>query len=316
MNLRLSILLVAILIIFGGTFLIVRMSGTEGRTPDEPWMYRMDENSLVKITVSNGDNSVEFARKTGGSTWYIQEDPEVPVFLGKWSGTPLLLSGPRVNRVLRETIDNPASYGLEPPETTVTVEQRGGHVFQFHLGSETPDEDNQYAQLVGDPKLFTVPAIWGQVINRLALDPPYPRLFDWEENNLIFVEVTHSGETATFTNHAPRSEPDWKVLGETDVPVDPEKWGDIPTRIIASRVYNVLADPVGELEPLGLEPPKTTVILGGRDGKIIKVFLGDRTPTDIHVYGLVEGETELFAVPLDWADAVTGLVTDPPYDSS
>ena len=106
------------------------------------------------------------------------------------------------------------------------------------------------------------------------------------------------------------------VLGETDIPVDPGKWGDIPARIIASRVYNVLADPVGELEPLGLEPPKTTVILGGRDGKIIKVFLGDRTPTDMHVYGLVEGETELFAVPLDWADAVTGLVTDPPYDSS
>ena len=200
MNLRLSIILVVILIVFGGTVLVVRQTRSSGGIPDEPWLFRMDESALVNITVSSGGQTVEFARKPGGYTWYIQQDPEVPVFMPKWGGTPLLVSGPRVNRVLGETIDNPASFGLDPPETAVTVVQRGGESFEFHLGINTPDDKNQYARLVGNPKLFTVPAIWGMVITRLALQPPYPRLFNMEEENLIFIEVTHDGKTVSYAN--------------------------------------------------------------------------------------------------------------------
>ena len=92
---------------------------------------------------------------------------------------PLILSGPRVNRVLDATVDNPESYGLEPPQTTVEVTERGGQKFEFHLGHLTPDQKNQYAQLVGSPTLFTVTALWGDVINGLVSDPPYPGCMTW-----------------------------------------------------------------------------------------------------------------------------------------
>ena len=315
MNLRLSIILVVILIVFGGTVLVVRQTRSSGGIPDEPWLFRMDESALVNITVSSGGQSVEYARKPGGSTWYIQEEPEVPVFMAKWGGTPLLLSGPRVNRVLRGTIDNPASYGLDPPETAVTVVQRGGESFEFHLGFNTPDDKNQYARLVGNSKLFTVPAIWGFVITRLALEPPYPRLFNMDEENLIFIEVTHNGETVSYANRIRGGGREWIVIDDPEVPVDLDKWADIPAKVSFSQVYDVLADEIKDPASLGLDPPQTTAKIGGRDGNVFVVHLGNPTPNGNHIYGRVEGLPKLYAVPLDWVDIINGLVTDPPYSA-
>ena len=63
---------------------------------------------------------------------------------------------------------------MDPPLTVVKVTERSGIVYEFHIGTITPDGQNQYTRLVGAPALFTVPQIWAQVINRLALEPPYP----------------------------------------------------------------------------------------------------------------------------------------------
>ena len=180
MNIRLSFLLVAVLILFGGTFLVFQFTDLIGdssgdNTANRPWLFKLDDNSIVHIQVSHAGRTVDYDRKPGGTTWFIQENgEETQVFQEKWSGTTLLLSGPQVNRIVTSSFDNPASYGLEPPETVVKVTERSGLVYEFHMGSTTPDSGNQYTYLVGDPTLFTVPQIWAQVVNNLADEPPYP----------------------------------------------------------------------------------------------------------------------------------------------
>ena len=180
MNIRLSFLLVAVLVLFGGTFLVFQFTDLIGDSSEDsatkrPWLFKLDDSSIVHIQVSHAGRTVDYDRKPGGTTWFIQENgDETQVFQEKWGGTTLLLSGPQVNRIVASSFDNPASYGLEPPETVVKVTERSGLVYEFHMGSPTPDLDNQYTYLVGDPALFTVPQIWAEVINNLADDPPYP----------------------------------------------------------------------------------------------------------------------------------------------
>ena len=180
MNIRLSFLLVAVLVLFGGTFLVFQFTDLIGdsstdETENRPWLFKLDDGSIVHIQVSHAGRTVDYDRKPGGTTWFIQENgEETEVFLEKWGGTTLLLSGPQVNRIVASSFENPASYGLEPPETVVKVTERSGVVYEFHMGSTTPDSENQYTFLVGDPTLFTVPQIWAQVINNLADEPPYP----------------------------------------------------------------------------------------------------------------------------------------------
>ncbi len=188
MNIRLSFLLVAVLVLFGGTFLVFQFTELIGDSSaddaaNRPWLFKLDDSSIVHIQVSHGGRTVDYDRKPGGTTWFIQENgEETQVFQEKWSGTTLLLSGPQVNRIVASSFDNPASYGLEPPESVVKVTERSGLVYEFHMGSTTPDSENQYTYLVGDPTLFTVPQIWAQVINKLADEPPYPPPPEEEES--------------------------------------------------------------------------------------------------------------------------------------
>ena len=313
MNLRLSILLVSLLVIVGGTFLVVEATKTRTANPDQPWMYRIDDDVIMHIAVTHGGQRVDYDRKPGGFTWYIQEDPEVPVFNPKWAGTPLILSGPRVNRVLDATVDNPESYGLEPPQTTVEVTERGGQKFEFHLGHLTPDQKNQYAQLVGSPTLFTVTALWGDVINGLVTDPPYPRLYDLEDQPLIYLEVsTSEGEAVKYGRRYRDGAFRWFALEDTEILVPDEQWEDIPEFLSYPRAHDVLSELLDDPGMYGLEPPETSVRLG-REGEhpIIEFRLGTLTPDGKYRYARVVDNDRLFAMPKEWTDTLIGLATDP-----
>ena len=107
------------------------------------------------------------------------------------------------------SFDNPSSFGLEPPETVVKLTERSGLSHVFHIGSPTPNAENQYVYLVGDPTLFTVPQIWVEVINNLADDPPYPPppddgidsrpwLFRVDEDSILHIQVSHAGRTVDY----------------------------------------------------------------------------------------------------------------------
>ena len=312
MNLRLSILLVSVLVIGTLGWYFVNATQPRTRNPDQPWMYRIDDSVIVHIAVTNDGKRVDYDKKPGSSIWYIQEDPEVPVFDDKWGGTPLLLSGPRVNRVLHSTIDDQSTYGLEPPATIVSVTQRGGQTFEFHLGSTTPDGVNQYARLVGTPTLFTVPAIWGGVIDDLASEPPYPRLYDLEDTPLVYVEVNNDGEAVSYGRRYRDAAFRWFILeGEEETLVPAEQWEGISAFLAYPRAYDVLSQNLEDPASYGLDPPITSAKIGREGGGTIEFYLGDSTPDGNNRYSRVVGDDRLYAIPNDWAEELAALAAGP-----
>ena len=297
--------------LFGGTFLVVRFTGPKDRVPDEPWLFKIDDSAIAHIAVTYKDQTVSYDKKLGSAKWYIQEDPEVPVFLDKWSGTPLLVSGPRVNRVLADNIDDPAAYGLDPPETKIQVTARNGQGFEFHLGIPTPDEKNNYARLIGSPKLFTVPAIWAQVVSRLATEPPYPRLYLIEAKDMRQIQVSHEGRTVDYLRSLLSKE--WSIQGDPLVPVFAPKWDDTLDLILYPRVSQVLSETIDDPASYGLDPPNTTVVLFKLDGTQLIFHLGTATPDGKSYYTRRVGQPELMIIPASWAQAINELATDPPY---
>ena len=311
MNLRLSILLVAVLLIIGGIFLALRFTGSEAVREQRPWLFRIDENSIAHITVSHGGQTVDYAKNPGSEDWNILGEPDIPVYRPKFGGTPLMLSGPRVSRVVAAKVKNLASFGLEPPQTKVRVTDRGGSTLEFYLGDPTPDSEQQYASLVGNPALFTVPASWAEVINRLADDPPYLRLFQLTDEDLVYFEVSSAGQAATYEKQVGTGQ--WYILGETEVPVYPGKWGETPVLISGPRVDQVIADTFDNPKQYGLDPPQTTVRITQRDLRVLEFHLGDSTEDGKYLYARVAGQPELFAMPKVRAQHIIDLATQPPY---
>ena len=157
--------------------------------------------------VAPGHKRWSYDKDLGRGKWFIVDGDERDGGVTRTSGrgTPLLLSGPRVNRVLASTIENPAQYGLEPPESVIVITEETGRSYEFWLGNRTPDEGYNYMRLVGDAQLFTVPEIWATVVNRLVTEPPHipPPLelgYFYEEDfrDIQELAITHNGITVIY----------------------------------------------------------------------------------------------------------------------
>lgn len=288
MNVRLTILMVVVAAIAGGAWAIIAFTDIVSRgevKEEEPWLYRMDEGTISYIRVANAGKSAEYARASGSHQWMILGDPDFPVFQQKWGGTPLLLSGPRVNRGLKETIGNPADYGLSPPETIVQVADWAGNQVEFHMGMPTPDGANQYTRLVGSDALYTVPSVWADVVNRLALEPPYGRLFDLDLGLIRVVEVTAGESTAVYFLEGA----EW-LVSEGPPPVDPataapvsDAWPEWLATLAAPRIDEIVDEQLmdretARLAEYGFDDPLARVIIARRGQAAVEFNLSEGPP--------------------------------------
>ncbi|MCI0896676.1 MAG: DUF4340 domain-containing protein [Chloroflexi bacterium] len=320
MNLRLSILLVVVLLIFGGTFLVLRFTDSNEPRKTSPWLYRIDEGDIVALELVYQGESVNYFRSPASLDWYIAgspgDDPDIPVFQQRWGGTPLLLSGPRVTRPLSDTIVDPAEFGLEPPETSVKVFDRYGNMVEFNLGIPTPDNLNQYARLVGDDTLFTVPIEWARVVNRLVFDPPVGRLYDIEPRSVLLVQFFRGDDTTKYVIEDGTGR--WFLDGETPVPVDPGAWAESLLTLVNPRLDQIIAHDIDEPALYGLDPPDTVVVIVRQGGQTpIEFHIGGITPdgkyryVDVIAGSMISEDTNLYGVLTSRIDPIIALATDP-----
>ena len=323
MNIRLTILLAVLAAMIGATWAIIEFTDVVFRgEPDraEPWLYKIDETDITNIEVEHNGEAVQFSRDPAGYQWMIVGDPSVPVFQHRWGGTPLLLSGPRVNRGLKETLDDPSQYGLDPPETTVRVSDWAGNTFEFHMGIPTPDGRNQYARLVGDDALYTVPSVWAQVVNRLALEPPWGKLFNLDIPALRVIEITAGEDSALYFLEGAQ----WKVSTDPP-PVDPEtaapvaeEWSEWLERLAAPRIDSIvdarLQDKEEErLREYGLDQPAVRVVIARAGQATIEIHLADGPPgSDSYYARSVDSPDEtLYSIAKERLEGIEALATDP-----
>lgn len=294
MNIRLTILLVFVLVIFGALALYFRPWDRPEPSDEPPWAWRIDDDAIVRVEVQHqgqaGDTiecsddvipvtgeeqSIAYDKDLGRGKWYIvQGEERTQVYRDKWAGTTLILSGPKVNRVLGETIENPAQYGLAPPESIIRITEETGLSYEFQLGNKTPDEEYSYMIVGSSTELYTVPEIWARVVKCLAVNPPFypPPLelgyfYDVDFRDIQELEVTHKGETVTYTPN-PAERIWYATIDGERMPTRPPEWWSLqlpwyarpgkPGGSESLGGWHVDEDGVDDPK-YGLDPPETIV---------------------------------------------------------
>ena len=326
MNVRLTILLAVLAAMIGSTWAIIEFTDLVFRgesDPDEPWLYHMEESDMIRIEVVHGDNSIAFVRDSGSTQWEIGGDPNVPVFAHRWGGIPLLLSGPRVNRGLKTTIDNPTEYGLDPPGSIVRVTDWAGNTFEFHMGGTTPDGENQYARLVGDQALYTVPAVWAEVVHRLADDPPWGRLYDIDTAIIGVVDVQADDASGVYFSDGAQ----WLVSPgpppvdvETSAPAADE-WQEWLSILAAPRIDTIVEAYVEDrdtevLEKYGLAEPPIRIVIARRGQSTVELHLAEGPPDSDFYYArsVNIADNALYSISKSRLEGIESLATDPLAD--
>ena len=180
MNWKLTVGLVVVAAAVGVLAYFNPFLGDEEPREKKPWFYQVSFDDITKIQVQAEENTESF-HKNDEEIWVFDRLDGIPPSHQRWGGIVLLLSGPQTRRdfsTVRAVIDDPVEYGLDSPELIVKIGLTGDRDLEFRLGNKTTDGAHHYGQVIGFPQLFLITEIWGQVLARIANEPPIPKW--WE----------------------------------------------------------------------------------------------------------------------------------------
>ena len=320
MNIRTTFVLAVLLLLVGGYVFLAEETPEEPEVIgiDAPQFYTVSESDINQITIQAAGFSGSFVRSDEGP-WLFDEPNGPPVDLGRWGGVTLLLGGPDTQRLLAETVENPAEYGLDEPSIEIEFTLTGDRKERILLGSTTLNGGFHFAMREGDPQLYLVSSLWGQVLGRLAVDPPYPPwYYKVAPERVRFLSVTHGDATIDLTNDL---QGNWREATDARTPVDPTRWATISPILGGPPSFHILEDKLEDFAKYGLLEPQTVIYteveppagLEAESRRPIEIEVGDPIPGESAYYAKVVGQPFLLFIDGPWYEIIRDLALDPPF---
>ena len=290
-------------------------SGPEAM-PARARLYTVAQDDIVNVTVQTETGTAMFERR--GAGWYFADSP-VPVNLDRWGGVVLLLSGPEVERQLAAPTTM-SEFGLDVPDF-VSIGLAGGSRVEVRLGSETPDERNIYAQLVGESEVALVNEPWARVLRRLADEPPLPYWYYRVDPALVrLFEVESADGIVTFLLRLPSTDgvaPDRVVRGDAASDLANAERDAVLRVAGGPSGFDIAVWPEGlTLKDAGLQSPSAVirvtyelvVPLEDKSAASAVYAVGARTADGDGYYAATPDSPLLLAFDADWVEEVLSLV--------
>ena len=330
MNLRLTIGLIVVAAVVVAVVLINPFAKEEVRQPDAPWFYQVSMDDITEISVGNGDDYRRFF-KNEERVWVFEDPENVPADPQRWGGMTVLLSGPKTRRLLIDSPDDLDQYGLTDPYTVIDVKLSGDREITVEIGNETPNGFYRYGMVTGYDQLYLINDSWGDVLTRLAVEPPLP---PWHNDQLpetvLGLSLYRPLEGEEREELRFRYDDDqWWVSGPEDLkdrkPVDEERWAEIIPLLNGPPDASIAVFNVGSAgAPYGVSTLSRTVEIRyqkiserGTDYTAKLTFrLGLKAPDTERYYGQVAYSSypaePVIYLPAGWAETLFGLFDDIP----
>ncbi len=168
-------------------------------------------------------------------------------------------------------------FGLADGATVVTLDTVEGSPLIYHLGGPTPLGSQFYFRKVGSDGIFTASDSF------LTTLPPSASF--WRDRGLFnlrgreFDRVEIRGQTAFTAVRDPRRG-GWQLLKPLAARADSDRIEALVNALQSTRVTGFVSDsPLLELEPLGLQPPESELLIGRGTNDLVRLQFG-RAPTN------------------------------------
>lgn len=310
-----AVLLAVLVIVAGLWFFVLRDMGEEPEPDDNFWFYKVEEDDIEFIGITTEDTMGAFSYREGEG-WFFDGEKQPPVDLARWGGVTLVLSGPRARRVLAEEIEDYNTYGLDPPSTVLDLGLSGDRSLQLYLGKLTPDGTGYYAYQRDDESLYVIESIWGQVLRRLAFEPPYPQWFyRLDPARVLYLGVTKGEVTSDFVTEASG----WRFANPERTAIDEDRWAEVLPLLDGPDFLGIEAEHIDDLAKYGLLEPHAVVIIEYLPPEGIEssnwesiLEIGDLTPEGDRYYARAQGQPYLLVLDAPWFETMERLVDEPP----
>ena len=126
-----------------------------------------------------------------------------------------------------------------------------------------------------------------------APDAP-PKIVEIAADEITQVEIAKAGSETTAVKRGAGNK--WELTAPKALRADQEAVGSLVDTFKALASDRLIEEKASDLSGFGLTAPKTVVTLTKRDGKTVKLLLGDETPTSGGVFAKLEGDARVFTI--------------------
>jgi hypothetical protein len=329
MSLRTSLILLLLLALVAGYLVLSQFRPPPPAPQGErriSFFYALSDADINHVTISSQGKEYTFVQGATRADWYFDDPHQTPVDSDRWGGTPLLLSGPRTNRLLFGQVEDLAPFGLAEPEARVTIRAKGDRELQVLLGHKTEDGANHYAKLEDSPSVYLVDASWGDLLMALVTRPPYPQwYFRGPVEKVSELEITSQDSKVSFIKDDERG---WQFNTSNRAaerpPVDSPRWEKEALPLLAGPARQYQAAPeLKDPAAYGLDKPAAVIrivflgIVSTEEGNVeafraLEWDIGKKTEDGQGYYAKLLGLPPLVVVDTLWVEGLLAIVQNPP----
>jgi hypothetical protein len=271
-NPRNTLVLLLVLLGLGGYLYFVERPSQE-REAEAKKLVALKKDDVTAVTLTYPDRTIALAKNEQGH-WRLTKPVEADADDAVVNNMIVAVEQADVSRTLEDVGDKLASYGLAPPEATVTLTLKDGKPFPaLKIGKTTQIGSAAYIQKADDPKVQISTMAFQSAMKKQPKDLREKRLVTFEDQDVQKLELEKDGKTIT----AERVDGEqWRITQPGAYPADSAEIRALLASIRGLRADDFVSDDAApDLGKFGLAKPQLrATVWTGKDAAQRTLLLG------------------------------------------
>lgn len=218
-----------------------------------------DHVQTLTVTSRDGKSFTLDRKGPKGKTWAITSPRAIDADQGKVSSFLESLTGATVSQVIAPHPTDLKDFGLDPPDETIHVSANSTpRQFTLLLGDDTPTSTGIYAQVEGDPRVFTLSTDTKTALEKALFDLRDTRAVTIDTSQINRIDVKSGKQTYTLVKNP---EDVWEVSLPPDVRADHFSVEGLVDSLQSMTMQSVVSEEKQDEAKYGFGAPPVTIKL-------------------------------------------------------
>src|SRR5262249_34716689 len=209
-------------------------SSLASTTPAEaaPKILTLNEADITKIELKKKSGDQITITKDSAGAWKITMPQSLPVDQSVVSGMLSTLSSLNSDRLVEEKATNLSRYGLSDAAVMIVIADKNNSTHKLLIGDDTPTANGAYANVEGDPRVFTIASFTKNSVDKTLDDLRDKRLITYEPDKITRVELSLKGAQLEFG----RDKDQWQIVKPKPMRADATKVDDLVRKLTDAKM--------------------------------------------------------------------------------
>ena len=251
-------------------------SKTKGASSQK--IFPAKKGQIVAFTVATASGK-PVTCTLNGKTWRITEPEKLATDSSTIDGFLSSLTGATPAEVVSDQPGDLKEFGLDPPSATIEVKTNAApREFTLRLGSSTPTKSGIYAQVAGQPRVFTLASYVKDSLEKNLFDFRDKKVITLASDNIQRIDVTSKKNNFKLLKNADGI---WDLNLPPSVRADHFTVQGLVDELNNASMKSVVEETKKNLGRYGFSNPTMTIHIGGSGGAQTLV-LGKKTGSDYY----------------------------------